>query len=161
MTPADLPLRDIHVPAAPGWWPPAPGWWLLAGFVVMLMATFLWWRRRRGAVSAVEAAKRELARLRDTAPQLGPLRLAQELSVLMRRVAISLYPRTETAAITGEAWLAFLDRPFADRPFSDGPGRLLARLPYRPSVSREEAEPLLDLCARWLDAAAVPTGEKR
>ena len=35
MNPGDsLPLRDIHLPVAPGWWPPAPGWWLLGGLVL-------------------------------------------------------------------------------------------------------------------------------
>ena len=46
----ELVLRDVHVPAAPSWWPPAPGWWLLAGAVALVLA-ILWWvgrqRRRR------------------------------------------------------------------------------------------------------------------
>ena len=31
-----LPLRDLHLPDAIGWWPPAPGWWVL--FVLALAA---------------------------------------------------------------------------------------------------------------------------
>jgi Ca-activated chloride channel family protein len=127
----------------------------LAVILVATVAALAWWsRRRRNPLSAAAAAQQEIARLRQVAERLGPAGLAQELSVLMRRAAISFYPRDETAAITGAAWLAFLDRSLEGQPFSRGPGRLLATLPYRPAVSAEEAGPLLDLCARWLDAAA-------
>jgi len=160
MNPAELPLRDIHLPPAPGWWPPAPGWWLLAAMLFAALAGYWWWRHRRRALSAVVAARREVARLRLAAPQLGPSRLAQELSVLLRRAAISFYPRTAAAAITGEAWLRFLDQPLPGQPFTRGPGRLIAELPYRRTVSPEEAEPLLALCAQWVDAAARAGAER-
>jgi hypothetical protein len=155
MNPAELPLRDIHVPAPPAWWPPAPGWWILCGILVAGAAAFWWWwRRRRRAATAAQIALRELARLRAAAPQIGAATLARELSVLMRRAAISFYPRAEAAAITGEAWLQFLDRPLEGNPFSKGPGRLLAELPYRPGAAAAETGPLLDLCERWIAAAS-------
>lgn len=160
MNPIDLPLRDIHLPPGPGWWPPAPGWWVLAALVIVAAAVFRWQRHRHRRLSAADAARREIGRLRGMAPEIGPSRLAQELSVLVRRAAISFYPRAETASITGENWLRFLDRPFPDNPFTRGPGRLLAELPYRPGVSPDEAAPLLDLCARWIDAAAAQPGAK-
>lgn len=160
MNPAELPLRDIHLPPPPGWWPPAPGWWLLLGAVLLLIAALFWWRRRRRSESALSAARRELACLRAAVPTGDAHRLAQDLSVLMRRVALSFYPRAEVAALTGSAWLAFLDRGLADRPFEDGPGRLLAELPYRPQVSAAEVAPLFDLCARWIETAAA-TAESR
>ena len=161
MNPVDLPLRDIHMPAAPGWWPPAPGWWVLAVFLVVAAAALWWVRRGGGSLSAAAAARQEVARLRAAAPQIEPSQLVRELSVLMRRAAISFYPRTEVAAITGEAWLQFLDRSLPGRPFSRGPGRLLAELPYRPGVTAEEAGPLLDLCAQWIETAAGGAGAKR
>ena len=42
MDPDQIPLRDLHLPEAIGWWPPAPGWWFLAllaltGLVLLLV----------------------------------------------------------------------------------------------------------------------------
>jgi len=153
MNPAELPLHDIHVPSAPGWWPPAPGWWIAAALLVIVFAAFLWWRRHR-RLSAADAARAEIARLRLATPTIEPARLAQELSALLRRAAISFHPRAEAAALTGDHWLRFLDQALPEQPFSRGPGRLIAELPYRRSVSAEETAPLLDLCARWVEAAA-------
>ena len=37
LDPAQLPLRDIHLPEAIGLWPPAFGWWILVGAVLVGM----------------------------------------------------------------------------------------------------------------------------
>jgi hypothetical protein len=160
--PADLPLRDIHLPPDPPWWPPAPGWWALLFCVLAAAAALLLLRarRRRRLRSALHLAKSELARLRAT-PHPDPQRQVQEISVLMRRAAISLYPRRETAALTGDDWLSFLDGILEDAPFRRGPGRILADAPYRPAVQPEEIAPLLDLCGQWLEAAARATAVRR
>ena len=161
MNPATLPLRDIHLPPAPGWWPPAPGWWALVVIGIAAIAGLWWWRTRHRRLSAGTAARREIERLRRAAHEMGPALLAQELSVLLRRAAVSFYPRTDAAAITGENWLRFLDQPLTGQPFSTGQGRLIAELPYRRVVTATEAGPLLDLCAQWVEAAARGAGRKR
>ena len=41
-----LPLRDIRLPAEPGFWPLAPGWWmLLILFTVLLIVLAIKWHR--------------------------------------------------------------------------------------------------------------------
>ena len=154
MNPAELPLRDIHLPAAPGWWPPAPGWWLLLVGVLVAVAVgaWLWQRRRRRLRSAVYQAQVELQRLRGCLATSEPAALVQDLSVLLRRLAICLYPRGDAAGLTGSAWLQFLDRAAPGAGFGCDDSRVLLDAPYRRQLSRQELEPLFSLCERWIDA---------
>lgn len=150
----DLPLRDIHIPAPVGWWPPAQGWWLLAICIPALLALLFWLYKRLTRQTAVKAAKRELAALRQNAALDDRQKLAA-LSVLFRRTAVSLFPRADTASLTGEAWLAFLQRPLQDTRFTEGAGRLLLDAPYRREAPDSETlQALFKLYEDWLKAAA-------
>ncbi len=154
MNPAELPLRDIHLPPPPGWWPPAPGWWALLAVMVIACVCATWWYRRAGRKrSAVAQARLELTRLRADST-VAPTQLAAELSALLRRVCISLFPRRQVAGLTGDGWLQFLDEVRGGGEFCRGPGRVLIQAPYRPGVSRQELDPVLDLCATWLEAVS-------
>lgn len=139
-------LHDIHLPAAVSWWPPAPGWWGVVALVVIAAALVyvIYTRRRRNRWRAKALA--ELARLRDAAPE----RRLRDLSVLLRRVAISRFPRHDVAALTGEAWLAFLDRTLGDaKAFQSEAGRVLLSGPYACEAEVDTAS-LLVLCERWI-----------
>ncbi len=152
--PSELPLRDIHLPAEPGWWPPAPGWWLLLLILVTGIALVCWWRwrQRRLKRSAIYMAQAELDRLQVEFDQhRDSRRFVADVSILLRRMSISILPRADSASLTGEDWLSFLDLPFDDHPFSNGPGRILLDAPYRPQSESAELEPFVELCRRWLN----------
>jgi len=146
-----LPLRDIHLPEAIGWWPPAIGWWLLLVLVPLLAALLFYMFRRITRKTALKTAKKCLAALKqDTS--LDERQKLVELSALLRRMAISIAPREQAAGLTGQAWLALLDRPLPDAPFSNGIGRLLVDAPYQQHApSRAELDQLLQLAEKWLD----------
>ena len=139
-------LRDIRVPGPVSWWPPAPGWWLLGLLVLLGLALGSWCYVRQRRDRWRRAALRELRCLRI----LEPAVVVRELSVLLRRVALQRYPRAEVAALSGEAWLAFLDGAMGkDAPFKNGAGRILSVGPYAPDIA-VETDALLSLCERWI-----------
>ena len=154
INPQTLPLRDIHLPPPIGWWPPAPGWWLLFGLSLMLLAAlFFIWRHH------CRSRKRRLAlRELDQLERLDPPDLAGQLSRLLRRAALCHFSEIDCAGLCGEAWLEFLDCPFADQPFSKGPGRCLLDAPYRRQADIDKPA-LIGLCRRWL--RKLPLGQRR
>jgi hypothetical protein len=155
VNPESLPLKDIHLPAPVGWWPPAPGWWLLAA-VVAVIAWWLWRRTRRAPSGPAfrQLAVRELASIRaDWEAHGDARRLAAELSVLLRRVALAEGAPRAVAGLTGQDWLAHLDARVGAPLFTDGPGRVLLDAPYRPAA-QVDAEGLLAACLRLVEAPA-------
>lgn len=133
MDPEQIPLRDLHLPAEIGWWPPAPGWWLLIalaafGLFLLLRRAWLGYRRNAQRRIALRALKRLRARHAEGADAVT---LAVEMSELLRRTMLAYAPRGEVAGLTGEDWLAWLDRGLEGRPFTTGPGRDIESLPYR------------------------------
>jgi hypothetical protein len=143
----DLPLRDIHAPALPGIWPPAPGWWVLAGVGLVLLGLGLWWLYRR--YRQAQRRRRILDQLADLPGRATGALLAAEVSALLKRVALTRYPRTEIAALTGTPWLELLDRTGGGGRFARGPGRVLAEGPYAPAPDFD-ADALLALAGDWI-----------
>lgn len=142
MNPTGPQLADIHLPAAPSWWPPAPGWWLLAVLLLALLVLLMGWLRRR----ARRAYWRKMLRVEfDTALALtsaaaDEARQVAALSTLLRRAALRFAP--QAAHMQGADWLRFLDGDDPAKPFSDGPGRLLLDGPYRRQVDADAARAL-------------------
>jgi hypothetical protein len=144
-------LRGYRLPDAVSGWPPAPGWWLLAGLLLLLLgvAVYFGMRRRRRRAGA-RLALAELARLRtDLAADGDQSAYLRAVSQLLRRFALTRFPRAQVAGLTGKDWLRFLDAQGGDGRFCEGPGQVLADALYRPSVELSAAE-LHDLLAEWI-----------
>lgn len=154
METTQLPLKDIHLPDAIGWWPPAIGWWLSAVSATMLIVLLVWLYKRLTRKTAVKTAKKILAEIKQD-KTLDNRKKAAELSILIRRVAISVSPRAQAAGLTGRAWLSYLDSSVKGSPFSEGVGRHLSDAPYRKTqLADAEIPQLISLCEDWLKAQA-------
>lgn len=143
-------LRDIHLPDPVSWWPPAIGWWLLAitvlGFVI-LVSYFL--RRYIHRNRYRKEVKQELKRLVAARDNYSTGEMLEQLTRLLRRVAIQTRGRTAVAPLVGEAWLRFLDSEGGTDQFTMGPGRVLGEGLYRQQVDAD-LEQLLPLVEKWL-----------
>jgi hypothetical protein len=163
-----LPLRDIHLPGAIGWWPPAPGWWLLAALVFAGIAVYgvHFYRGRHK-----RAALRALTRVRVALEQgAEPVACLQYVSTILRRFAMTSVGAQnaglagdDVPGLIGERWLEYLDSRWPRTEFTAGMGRQLLAAPYaRPnSIERTTALELTQLCTAWLAAQpAAPSSTK-
>ena len=141
-------LKDIHLPPPVGWWPPAPGWWLVGICLLALVVGggyLLWKFIRRGRYRREALAG--LKQLREL--QQEPRILLEEVSRLLRQVAIAKYGREEVAALNGNGWLEFLDRTGKTDQFSRGAGRVLGVMLYQPTVA-VDGDQLCQLAVAWI-----------
>ena len=148
-----LALRDIHLPEGVSWWPPALGWWLLlTGALLAAILAIYYWRRFRRIPKPKRAALRQFQMLQaQYRRQPDPQQLVQGLSVLLRRVCLSYFPRVEVASLTGDQWLEFLGRHHGNTQFTRGVGKILVEAPYSQHCSFD-SEALLKLCHEWIMA---------
>ncbi len=147
-----LNLKDIHLPDAINWWPPAIGWWLLAVLTPLFCFFLFWLYKRLTRKTAIKTAKKLILQIKQNTQTDDKQKLA-ELSQLIRRVAISLSPRAETASLTGQTWLEYLDKSVTGTPFSHGAGKVLATAQYqKPSTTNIDITSLINVCEDWLKA---------
>lgn len=155
---AGPPLRDIHLPPDPSWWPPAIGWWLLVALLLLALAAVVWlWRRRRRARLRQRRILGELDRLvrlhRDDGDRAA---LLGGVHQLLRRVV-----RQHDAAavqLRGEAWRRTLARVPVDATTLDRLHALDQRI-YQPPRDDDERE-LIEAARRWLRLAVKPSSWK-
>lgn len=156
MNPNELPLRDIHLPPEISWWPLAWGWWLVLLLVLCGLVALVWWWLKRPVtnqrvnISAQASALQELERIEQQYSN-DPMGLVRELSVLLRRMAISLYGRRSVAGLTGVTWLQFLDKQSGSPVFSQRFQQALTELPYRAQGS-VDVSALVQEVRQWLSS---------
>jgi len=163
MDPEQIPLRDLHLPDAIGWWPLAPGWWVLIVFALiglgLLVRRYL---RSRARGAARRHALRQLDQLTAEYEQhRDAVTFAARLSELLRRTMLAYAPRHDVAGLTGDDWLAWLDRDFEAPKFRSETGRKLLRLPYMRPDDTIAAMELIDVVALVRQRLATPVGGRR
>jgi hypothetical protein len=149
-------LNDIVLPEAVAWWPLASGWYYLSGVLLIALAWFVYrvirrWHSnayRRAALHQLQVLTNDIegAESRDAG--------LRQLPVLLKRTALSVYPRGELASLTGERWLDFLNSKVSTASFNNATATLLDQLSYSvgelSAVDTKTANELLTACRHWL-----------
>lgn len=120
MNTTELPLRDIHLPAEPSFWPLAPGWWVLLLLAVTVVAwlayrSCLRWQKSRRLDNLLKQLEAVLAKHRSRG---NKTQLLQELSLFLRRFEKFDQGQDQAAALNGEQWIKHLNSRHQDRPFT-------------------------------------------
>lgn len=150
-------LHDIVVPAPVAWWPPAPGWYVLAALGAATLLVLAWrgwksWRRNRYRRQAL----RELTRIRkgETGAEL------RQVPELLKRAALSAWPRESVASLVGPDWHRFLDETGGTDCFQFRMGPMLDRLAYagdaRETPPASESDAVLAAARDWLKQHRAP-----
>ena len=150
-------LHEIILPEPVSWMPQTIGWYAIFGLVLFVAG---WWvyrrlrryrtnRYRRLALEELAVIEQELQRPEKRAEVLA------KIPVLLKGTALSAFPRTDVAALSGEKWLFFLDKTMGGKNFTEGEGRLLPELAYAPvqriaQLPDEQIGKLLQLIRRWI-----------
>lgn len=162
MDPEQIPLRDLHLPEPIGWWPLAPGWWVIIALAVVaaiFLARALLRKRRRSA--ARRHALKQLATLTQEFEQHGDVvAFSRAMSELLRRTMLAYAPRGDVAGLTGDEWLAWLDRDLDKPRFNGDVGRKLLEFPYRRPDDKLSALDIADLVAAVRQRIATPVGAR-
>lgn len=149
--PALAALQELPLPTPVPYTPQTVGWWMVGALllIVLLYAAWRWHKRRLAKRYRVEAL-RELDEIEQALKLQATA--ASRLPPLIKRVAMISAPRADTAALSGDSWLHWLDRTLPQAGFLDTPGRLLPQLAYGApqNVDPQALQALLKLTRRWI-----------
>ncbi|VAW66238.1 hypothetical protein MNBD_GAMMA09-3465 [hydrothermal vent metagenome] len=150
----DLPLHDIHLPAAVSSWPPAIGWWLLP-LIALLLGLVIYKliqlkKQYKPAPDYKKIALQEIKTLeKEFKNNPASIELLRSISSLLRRIALSYLPRQSIASLTGEQWVEQLNRLAGETVFTPELATLLVNAPYQANAQFNQNE-LLDTCKQWI-----------
>lgn len=129
-------------------WPQTVGWiWLALALVVIVGAVTWKYRSWRRATAYRRAALAELDGAGD-----DPAAIA----LILRRTALTAFPREQVAGLHGSEWLLFLDGVGSGTSFAGTKaGTILTKAPYTPQPPDSE---LPAMAAQWIRSHRVGQG---
>ena len=159
-----LNLNDIILPEAVSWWPLASGWYFVLGFLLIIMAVLVYkwiqrWINNGYRRSALQQLQLLAEGSQDPVKRDSCLR---QLPVLLKRTALSVYPRIQLASLSGKKWHDYLNSKVSTASFDATACALLDRVSYSvgdlSSVDKQASTALLDACKHWLIHHQTGTG---
>ena len=149
-------LNDIVLPEAAAWWPLASGWYFLLGLLLIFLVWLIYTsiqhriknRYRRAALHQLQLLTQEINKTdkRDS--------VLRQIPILLKRTALTAYPRRQLASLTGKSWHAFLNSKVGTPSFTESSCNSLDCISYSvgdlDTVDAEAANELLEASKHWL-----------
>ena len=162
-------LNDIVLPTTVGWWPLATAWHVLIGFLLIALAWLSyrlfhrWNKNRYRRVALLELQQLE-HRIHNADERDASLR---QIPQLLKRTALSVYPRSQVASLSGKDWFHFLNKTQKNPSFTAITAGTLNTVSYSSgelsAVDSKATAALLDAARSWLkhhQAIARPTADR-
>lgn len=144
-------LKDIHLPAEPGFWPLAFGWWILLALIILSVVVLFWLLRRYKKGAARREALLQLQQIEEIyISDKDGEKYYSDISKLLRRVAITAFSREQCAGLSGESWLGFLRSHAPDGGFDDTAGRDLIQARFKNHSSQPDTTAINSLVESWI-----------
>jgi len=149
-------LNDIVLPATVSWWPLAPGWNFLLGLLLIALAWSMYRllrhrinnRYRRAALHELQLLSDRIRSREESDVSL------RQIPILLKRAALSAYPRKQVASLTGRDWFDFLNSTVSRPSFSESTVGTLNEIAYScgklNAVDSQAREALLNASRHWL-----------
>jgi len=148
-------IRDLDLPGSLLWWPPTLMTWLTVVGILLFCAGLIWlflrYRKKRVLYFATRSLNKLFKRYQRDYDASG---FARDISVLLKRIYMTVDKRAVIAGLSGKKWLAVLDQGFEDEPFTTGIGKILVSAPYQESADFN-VQQLYSLCQRRIDSLRV------
>jgi hypothetical protein len=152
-------LQELPLPAPVPWIPQTIGWAVIAVLLALFVAWGAWagWRRRRRQhyrrIALAELERIETTLADANADSQRRAAALADIPALLKRTSLAAAPRERVAALTGDAWLAFLAQTRGR--FDAHSGALLALVSYAPAdriaaISPGETHTLLEHARDWI-----------
>jgi hypothetical protein len=141
-------LHDFYQPPPPAWTPQTIGWYILFSVVGILA---LWAVIHHARKWIHNRYRREALRELAVAPPA-------EISALLKRTALTVWPRETVASLSGESWIGFLSQSEKESGFDRAPANRVEEIALRTeNLSAEDENALRDRAASWIRRHRVQT----
>ena|ERR1700761_798818 len=139
-------LHGFYEPAPTTWMPQTVGWYCMFAVVAIASIWILVCGIRRWLFNRYR---------REALKELETL-MVMDFSVLLKRTALSVWPRERVASLSGAEWLQFLDEKLRGGGFLIAPGNQIEDLMFSEAdLSVEDEKQLRELTAKWIRSHRV------
>lgn len=143
-------LKDIHLPRPTSIFPLTIGSYVIIILLLIIIIISLWWLLKRYRAKQQIAAIKELLAHLETKARFDPdTAIIGEVSVLLKRVAVLRFEKSNPQLLFGASWLQFLDKTGKTDQFTQGSGRCLGNIYQRQTIA--DKQQFFKLINNWLE----------